>query len=1792
MMKESISELQSVIRRVRPQLLLLHQLTPPTTQKQQQQHDIVAQNETDNTISISNSNNEAAVRNELQLEAASQLINALATFVWKLDSLWADNNTSQNEEQDDKFGAATANNDNTVNNNASLSHAASHEPYNTQWNEEAKSLIREGYGMISTVSQLSIDESSNDYHHNKSDQSQKQHRETMRSMTRSSLLDLLTSVSTSSCRHVLLAFLPHFMPLALLHEGDEQTNSKATENNSTDDLPVISQLLETFQSLIQIDATTLVPFLSTLSNLFGSLSEEEERDDDDINIINGQTSDNDSVAEDNSSAFYNPRKECFQICISSMSSISEHDLPSLLKSLFTLVRTKEEGRLAMESVRKECNSVCGITASTTIPDPSILSLSPKNDVDGVPSLMHGHDNNHLILFIGNVIIQSLLSDDLHGSKHLTNGFLTEIRHSLHNQTQLHNDAQTSSSASFNNDKSFNCITTLDAIILIALNSHDEYKPLVESIVTSFETYQALLFFGLVQPLIESWKDDRSANNPNSSLLYGPLSSSFISLLFYMLMVSTMTLPSQTSQIQCTLVDGLLSFHHHDETTTKAAEATRDPNLTYVMTCCRVISNLHLTLDPQNQQQVVNSLLSMATDSFVRSGTTSAIGSHQRTTSRKKAPKDDIAAKKGGSLNSHLAASCAACRVLLLICNDHATSLSQMKGTIIDRLMLLASMSASPSSSSLSYGKKTDDSIISYHLFDMNCAIIVSLLQNNEQLSYSDSSRETEAPINGNAASELLILCQKFLFTSGYISSSEGENNISHRIICGIILASRLLRCKFILRSERATIWNWVMTVITPASTAAIPSDALNPVVAQWGLSFLEFASSSIMHDSFYPEITEFVDFKSVCGQSDVFNQVNKMLATAAVIQMEDSLRVPLRHESDSNTAFLAYSHVPQKKTSSANSMVICPPYFLNGTKPLQASSSSSNIHQIAAYVHNLVDRYLELGRIRSGALTSKSSWNPRGWLLAKTQLPCCLSQSAMELLGMKNNSLELEDEPTNSNVKVNLENWKLLFSSNVSKATLLRSLMEFLSCIIVSISVSCAILRHAHDHFLHEEGQVSEMDDSVSDDAKKLKKKRRKQVEALRKLLQFQVNKVLSMQRVCRNIYQSLSRGLYLAASRQSLSVRAKNMPPNQNDNINFHDKRRIPLGEVKSFIEAVETFLGSRMNRFSSPILWSCMLDEVDDAFLVETMTKNVTMDTISLSRWQHIITFRIQVIRHLQQCLGDTNAPSFDEATLHGLSRVCQLLMSLTPCLSCDFSEDTKEHSGIYLAALYKIMLTAFSVSVTSTSAGRTIIHHALMDIKTNRRHKKVIKHDVHKNSNNLRLGDLVRRCAAASTDSSCSATEFTSSVIKLKECLLQQFEKCEDASFSCYIIDLLSILVVTSIEPSQSSMADITWKALHSVYHSSSSNVAHLPFMLIEINLIIAELTKSEQCDAERVTVVKDAFSHLLRLSSTLMESKDSHAKAFYHSLLAHFSSLVIGWVSQSQCLTDIYAALEATIAFAVEGGPNRSPSKSLPGLNEKNLPSVFELLLCMNALSLSLAKPCSSKKHRPLNADKTQGPYCEIMWPIKLFGKLLMLFKAHHRSFARRVFLNVVKISLFMIKLCDYQLQYCVDWRSSQTGSLAGMGSQDYAAAQLLQPLIDCIGSACVCDITSFCRTMKRELSQSNYKNTKSIAGLIYRCQGIKETLQIVCQSQRLRIPKKIDTSGVPSDEKEALAEPDKKRRRTLSPQKSSANSRSPPSRSVLEQLQSSSDSEESNMSEGNSFANSDDDSFGAVGDWAA
>ena len=151
--------------------------------------------------------------------------------------------------------------------------------------------------------------------------------------------------------------------------------------------------------------------------------------------------------------------------------------------------------------------------------------------------------------------------------------------------------------------------------------------------------------------------------------------------------------------------------------------------------------------------------------------------------------------------------------------------------------------------------------------------------------------------------------------------------------------------------------------------------------------------------------------------------------------------------------------------------------------------------------------------------------------------------------------------------------------------------------------------------------------------------------------------------------------------------------------------------------------------------------------------------------------------------------------------------------------------------------------------------------------------------------------------------------------------------------------------------------------------------------------------------------------------------------------------------------------------------------------------------------------------------------------------------------------------------------------------------------------------------------------SSYEHTKTITGLLYRCEGIKETLQSICQSQNLISPKDFNSVqnsyGSPKrkrdcDEDGAVEKKRHWSNRELSPQRKNGSRGSSDkmfaSPSVLEQLPESghskglhynsidsncsqqSDSEESCLSgdehDDDSMIGSDDgDSFGVIGDWA-
>eukprot|EP00956_Cyclotella_meneghiniana_P040334 scaffold192613_cov23-Cyclotella_meneghiniana.AAC.1 len=170
-MKDVICELRSTIRRLTPQLLLL-----------QPQQQIVTVTSDEQPLH-SNEN----VHDELQLEAANELINELASLVWNVDQSWEsalmmaassseEKKTNEDDHHHNKFiqGAVKTNGEKNK-----------HFEPNTEWNAEAKAIIREGYGLLHHVSTRKTC-----CHHG--DNVMKQQEE-LKCMTRTSILQLLSS---------------------------------------------------------------------------------------------------------------------------------------------------------------------------------------------------------------------------------------------------------------------------------------------------------------------------------------------------------------------------------------------------------------------------------------------------------------------------------------------------------------------------------------------------------------------------------------------------------------------------------------------------------------------------------------------------------------------------------------------------------------------------------------------------------------------------------------------------------------------------------------------------------------------------------------------------------------------------------------------------------------------------------------------------------------------------------------------------------------------------------------------------------------------------------------------------------------------------------------------------------------------------------------------------------------------------------------------------------------------------------------------------------------------------------------------------------------------------------------------------------------------------------------------------------------------------------------------------------------------------------------------------------------
>lgn len=524
------------------------------------------------------------------------------------------------------------------------------------------------------------------------------------------------------------------------------------------------------------------------------------------------------------------------------------------------------------------------------------------------------------------------------------------------------------------------------------------------------------------------------------------------------------------------------------------------------------------------------------------------------------------------------------------------------------------------------------------------------------------------------------------------------------------------------------------------------------------------------------------------------------------------------------------------------------------------------------------------------------------------------------------------------------------------------------------------------------------------------------------------------------------------------------------------------------------------------------------------------------------------------------------------------------------------------MFLAAHYQLLLAVFSFATKETQLKPSLKNNVLQEKSEQQPSSPAPSHIEHS------LAAIIQECAdslpkahfeveSTSLDEGLglSSAALSTPAGTLSNALLQQLSDCNDASISCHIVDLLCIISIHT-ESSCDILAKITSDALRSIHTTISAGEGNLPYTFFKLNSIISEIAVRDDENDRMASFVKESFSILIQASNALLKTKDSFASAFVHNLLAHWSALVLEGSSQFYCLSEIVGALEDFLSRAFQRSkhnarspPPRKQHSIMPSINERTHTTLFELLLHMINASFALAKPrlCASTE------NQNDGPYGEVIGPMNIYGQLITMFQSNYAIFPRRFVLTVIKSSLFIIRLSDYQLQRCIEWRTSQPTQM-GTVDMHHVAADLLQPLIDSLAFNCIGCINSFCNTMKvdqggnrRGLDRS-YKHTKAIAGLLYRCEGLKEIVLGVCQSQNLTYPRKDFTplQGQSSEKRKSSMKRKRQRgNRELSPR------RKIPSRghsekvlaspSVLEMLPAETDLGQNNSWKGDAYATTEE-----------
>jgi len=360
------------------------------------------------------------------------------------------------------------------------------------------------------------------------------------------------------------------------------------------------------------------------------------------------------------------------------------------------------------------------------------------------------------------------------------------------------------------------------------------------------------------------------------------------------------------------------------------------------------------------------------------------------------------------------------------------------------------------------------------------------------------------------------------------------------------------------------------------------------------------------------------------------------------------------------------------------------------------------------------------------------------------------------------------------------------------------------------------------------------------------------------------------------------------------------------------------------------------------------------------------------------------------------------------------------------------------------------------------------------------------------------------------------------------------------------------------------DLVWRAIHTIYPSNvdALSITDSRRLAMEKRVLSSpsDLLRRKISQFKGATLkyfsssnsVEAIFSMLDKISCYAKKSCFRQCYVLRHML---FSLWVLLPVNETHSfLRKLFLSLRSFVNKAISEELHHSKNakgkqkyrvknsgideETVPGITRNSVSPFFEILVTIVVASLVMCLPSANKTIAEIS-DNVRTPYYDIQNLISLLIEIIDFFQQTCKVFSRNTVAMVLRICIIVIKVMEWQLSICIEWRNSRpllTEEEEEAGFLDLASVSLLQPLIASYAN-CASVFAAFCDKIRLQATKKGGKKNKhldksldadmegeswiyatfqnSVATLLLRCEKFVVILRETSKAHNLRPPRFTD-----------------------------------------------------------------------------